>query len=204
MFAFDVTSDAPDSQPAVICELESEKFSDSVTQVRFNHDSKMVAMCDMSGSLRVYSSLTSSPSKKYSLLWSHEIESDVEQMSWHAEANVLFCSTSDGYFYMFKVSNSGESEMRVMYAGDNVSLSCFRVLKDGKRAVCCYNNGTIRFWDLKTSQPISSLISCHDGEIICAELNQEGKSCLNFAFFLCFRYFKNSRALVLFNYHKTL
>lgn len=173
VFAFD---DTDPSKPAV-CRLETEKFSDSVTQVRFNHDGKLLAMCDMSGCVRVYSTPSTSTSK-YSLLWSHEIESDVEQISWHPEANVLFCSTADGYFYMFKVSNSGESEMRVMYAGDNVSLSCFRILKDGKRAVCCYASGTIRFWDLKSGQVVTSLVSCHDGEIICVGLNQEGRNFL--------------------------
>lgn len=166
--------DESESSKPAKCQLETEKFSDSVTQVRFNHDGKLLAMCDMSGRVRVYSVTTNS---KYSVAWSHEIDSDVEQMSWHPEANVLFCSTADGYLYMFKVSggaNESAGEMRVMYAGDNVSLSCFRVLKDGKRAVCCYNNGTIRFWDLKSCQPTASLVGCHEGEIICVEVNQEG------------------------------
>lgn len=163
------TYDASNKSKAAECELETEKFSDSVTQVRFNHDGRLVAMCDMSGRARVYN-----VSNK-TLLWSHEIDSDVEQMSWHAQANVLFFSTSDGYFYMFKIGSSGESEMRIMYAGDNVGLSSFRILPDGKRAVCCYNSGTIRFWDLKNAQPIpSSLVNCHEGEIICCELNHDG------------------------------
>lgn len=166
VFAFEASNA---SKPAE-CQLETEKFADSVTQVRFNYDGRLVAMCDMSGRARVYTLATKE------LLWSHEIESDVEQMSWHAQANVLFFSTSDGYFYMFKIANSGESEMRIMYAGDNAGLSCFRVLGDGKRAVCCYNTGSIRFWDLKSNQPIAapSLVNCHEGEIISAELNHDG------------------------------
>lgn len=164
--------------------METEKFSDSVTQVGFNHDGKLLAMCDMSGRLRVY---TVSSRK---LLWSHEIDSDVEQMAWHTEANVLFCSTADGYFYMFKIANSGESEMRIMYAGDNVGLSCFRVLRDGKRAACAYNSGNVRFWDLKSGQTINSLPNCHEAEIISIELNSEGFQILTKSFYVNLNRFK--------------
>lgn len=109
------------------------------------------------------------------MIWSYEIDSDVEHMQWHLQANVLFCSTADGYLYMFKiVASSSESEMKIMYAGDNASLSCFSILRDGMRAVCCYNSGTVRFWDLKSGQTLSTLVNCHEAEVICVELNHDG------------------------------
>lgn len=147
------------------CLIETEKFKDSVTNVKFSFDGKYVAMADMSGTIRVYTVDTKE------LHWSHDVESDTEQLAWHPSCNVLFCSTSDGYFYMFKLSTN---EIKMMYAGDNASLSCFRILKDGLRAVCCYNNGTVRFWDLKSTQSLFNLHNAHESDIICVDSNIDG------------------------------
>jgi len=106
------------------------------------------------------------------LFWSHDIEMDLETLNWHPNCNVLFCSTSDGYFIMFKISTN---EIKMMYFGDNVILSCFRILKDGKRAVCCYNNGNVRIVDLKTGQPEFNILEAHENDIITVDVSSDGK-----------------------------
>ncbi len=146
-------------------EIESEKFKDSVTNVKFSHDGKFLAACDMAGGIRVYMI------ESKSLHWSYDLETDIEMVNWHPSCNVLFVSTSDGQFFMFKISTN---EIKVMYSGDDTSLSCFMILRDGKRAVCCYNNGTIRFWDLKSSQVTHSIAKAHEADIICMDMNLEG------------------------------
>ena len=145
--------------------LKTDKFNDSVTCVSFSCDGKYIAAGDMAGNLRVYLV------EDKSLFWSYEVGSDLEVIDWHPSCNVLFCGTSDGQFIMFKLSTN---EIKVMYSGDNESLSCFKILKDGKRAVCCYNNGTVRFWDLKTAQTLFNIANAHEGAILCMDVNQDG------------------------------
>ena len=144
---------------------ECEKFADSVTNIKFSCDGKYLAVSDMSGKIRVYINQTKE------LFWSHDIEMDLETLGWHPNCNVLFCSTSDGYFMMFKISTN---EIKMMYFGDNTVLSCFRILKDGKRAVCCYNNGNIRIIDLKSGQPEFNILNAHENDIICMDLSNDG------------------------------
>jgi WD40 repeat protein len=147
--------------------FECEKMSDSVTNVKFSFDGKYLAVGDMAGNLSVYS--VESKSK----VWSYEIGNDVELIEWHPMAHVLFSSTCDGNFLMFKVP-SESSEVKVMYAGDNAALSCFSLLKDGKRAVCCYNNGNVRIWDLKTTQAAFNISKAHQGDILTVDINSDG------------------------------
>ena len=104
--------------------LETEKFADSVTNLRFSHDGKYLAVSDMSGNIRVYQVDT------LELFWCYDTETDIESLNWHPSCNVLFCGTVEGQFMMFKISTN---EIKIMYNGDNSSLSCFKILNDGKQ-----------------------------------------------------------------------
>ena len=145
--------------------IKTDKLKDSVTNVKFSNDGKYVAISDMSGLIRVYMIETKS------LHWTHDLETDIESLGWHPNCNVLFCSTSDGYFYMFKFSTE---EIRVMYSGDDAGLGSFRILKDGKRAVTVYNNGNVRFWDIKSGQTVHNLLQVHNEDILTMDLNSDG------------------------------
>lgn len=159
-FVWSITSEKPEMK------FETEKFSDSVTFLKFSCDGKYLALSDMSGKIRVYLVST------FELFWSYDVETDMESMSWHPSCNVLFCGTNEGQFIMFKISTN---EVKYMFNGDNTSLSCFQVLKDGKQAACCYNNGNIRIWDLKSGQPVFNLVKAHEEDIICIDVSADGK-----------------------------
>ncbi|CAF0704535.1 unnamed protein product [Brachionus calyciflorus] len=145
--------------------IKTEKFKDSVNNIKFSNDGKYVAMSDMSGLIHVYLI------ENKTLHWSHDLETDIETLGWHPNCNILFCSTSDGYFYMFKFSTG---EIRVMYSGDEAGLGCFKILKDGKRAVTAYGNGNVRFWDIKSGQTIHNLLKAHEGDILSMDLSSDG------------------------------
>jgi len=150
---------------------ESEKFSDSVTCVKFSHDGKYVAVADLAGSLRVYL-IDELQQHKAEPHWSHELGVDLETLTWHPQCNVLFAGTAnEGQFWMFKLSTG---EMKCMYAGDQCSLSSIRLLKDGKHAACAYHNGTVRVWDLKSGKAVHTVSALHEKrEIICLDTTQD-------------------------------
>lgn len=43
------------------------------------------------------------------------------------------------------------------------------------KAVCCYTNGNIRFWDLKSGKTTYNLVNAHDSDIICMDLSADSK-----------------------------
>lgn len=145
--------------------FEMPKFDDSVTTIKFSCDGKYLAASDMGGKIRVYLV------ENYELFWSYDVEMDIEKISWHPDCNVLFCSTSEGQFIMFKISTN---EVKFMTNGDDTPLSCFKILKDGKQAVCCYNNGNVRIWDLKTGLTVHNILKAHEEDIICVDCSADG------------------------------
>lgn len=172
-FVYSITTDKTEQL------FESEKFQDSVTNVKFSFDGKYLAASDMGGKIRVYLV------ENFELFWEHDVESDLESLQWHPNIHVLFCGTSDGNFNMFKISTN---EVKIMYNGDNAALSCFRILKDGVQAACCYNNGNIRIWDLKSGKSVHNLLKAHDkpvtdeemeeevgSDILCVDMSADGK-----------------------------
>ena len=145
--------------------FQTEKFQDSVVNIKFSYNGKFLAIADMSGKIRIYEVETKS------LHWSYDVESDLETLNWHPSCNVLFCGTAEGYFCMFKFATN---EVKMMYSGDNSSVSNFMILKDGKRAACSYKSGALRIWDLKNSQVIHNILKAHEGEILCMDLSSDG------------------------------
>ena len=161
----DVIDDEDDDKLRIL--IESEKFADSVTNVAFSCDGKYVAAADMAGNIRVYALDTRH------VHWSHSLESDIESgcLRWHPSCNVLFAGTSDGNFYMFKLATG---EIKVMYGGEETSLTCFNILKDGKRAACAYQNGSVRIWDLKSASTLHNLSKAHTGDILSMDTSVDG------------------------------
>merc|ERR1719167_854785 len=116
-----------------------EGWKDSVNCATWSADGQHLALCDMSGMIKVY---------KYPGLveeWSFEV-SDITWLRWHTVANVLFCGTADSEMWMWKIP-SGESKL---YQGQGEKTECGCLMADGKRAVCGYTDGSIRLFDLKS------------------------------------------------------
>lgn len=147
--------------------LETEKFEDSVTMLKFSSDGKYLAVSDMSGKIRVYQ-----VNDTCELFWCYDTEIDLETLDWHPGCNVLFCATAEGQFMMFKISTN---EIKIMYSGDDCRLTCFKILKEGKHAVCCYANGNVRMWDLKTGQATFSIVKAHEEEVLCMDVSEDGR-----------------------------
>jgi WD40 repeat protein len=162
MYLWAYKSDQPEKYELI---MQSEKFSDSVTSLSFSCDGKYLASADMAGNIRVFLI------ENKTLFWSYEVGSDLETLDWHPNCNVLFCGTSDGQFIMFKLSSN---EVKIMYSGSNSSVTCFKILKDGKRAACGYNNGSVRFWDLKTSETVFNITNAHQDSVMCMDLSADG------------------------------
>ncbi|KAJ8971770.1 hypothetical protein NQ317_004700 [Molorchus minor] len=79
--------------------LECTGHKDSVTDVAFNYDNQYLATADMSGMIQVWSV------EQKKLVWCFEGD-DMEWMSWHHKANVLFSGYEDGLLRLWNIKET--------------------------------------------------------------------------------------------------
>ncbi|XP_015265513.1 PREDICTED: angio-associated migratory cell protein [Gekko japonicus] len=145
--------------------FECSGHKDSVTCAGFSHDSTFVATGDMSGLIKVWRVDTKEE------IWSFEV-GDLEWMEWHPQAHILLAGTADGNSWMWKIPG-GDCKT---FQGPNCPATCGHVLPDGKRAVVGYEDGTVRFWDLKQGSSLHVLKGQdgHQGPLTCVASNKDG------------------------------
>ncbi|XP_061082388.1 angio-associated migratory cell protein isoform X2 [Conger conger] len=145
--------------------FECTGHKDSVTCASFSHDSKLVATGDMSGLVKVWKVETKEE------VWSFEV-GDLEWMEWHRCAPVLLAGAADGSVWMWKVPGG---DCRT-FQSPGCRAVCGAVLPDGKRAVVGYEDGVVRFWDLKQGNTIHVIKGSdgHQGALTCMACNTDG------------------------------
>jgi len=139
-----------------------DDWKDSINSVNWSNDGQHLAICDMAGTIKVFKY------PGYSEEWSFEV-GDINFLSWHPVANVLFCGTTDSELWMWKIP-SGVSKL---FQGQGEKTECGEILADGKRAICGYTDGSLRLFDLKSGENIYTInkgvahvdtvnsVSCH-------------------------------------------
>lgn len=119
--------------------FECSGHKDSVIEVSFNFDSSFVATADMSGMVQVWSI------SEKKLVWCNEGD-DIEWLTWHPAANVLFCGCHSGDIYLWQIPRGN---CKVLAAKTNFSTNCGQVLPNGKQLLAGYEDGYIRLWNIK-------------------------------------------------------
>ncbi|XP_046859614.1 angio-associated migratory cell protein-like [Xenia sp. Carnegie-2017] len=136
---------------------------DSVTCVKFSHDSKYVATGDMSGLIKVWSFTTGVE------IWSFET-SDLEWLLWHHGAHVLFAGTADGEFWMWKIPDGACKT----FQSHGPKTTCAHLLNDGKRICVGYGDGSLKLWDLKNANYMFHVSGnyAHKTSTTCIDVNE--------------------------------
>jgi len=114
---------------------------DSITSVGFNHDGSLLATGDMAGFVQVWN--VASQSK----VWEFET-GDLNWMKWHHASNVLLAGTNEGELWMWLVPQGNTRT----FPNYGVPTNNGDLMKDGKRAVLGYEDGSVRVFDLKTTE----------------------------------------------------
>ena len=131
---------------------EISGHKDSVTFAEFSNNGKYFVTADMSGTVQVWTA------SDYSLKWNFDF-SDIEWLSWHPVAIVLFIGTVDGDIYM--TVPSGDCKI-LPGSGQKTTAGC--VLPNGKQLFAGYENGNLVLWDLKTTAQLFCLKGDHGHE----------------------------------------
>ena len=140
---------------------------DSVTCCNFNHDGTLLSTGDMSGVIKVWNV------EKQEQICDFET-GDLEWLQWHSAANILLAGTSDGEVWMWKIPK-GESKI---FPSPGCTCTNGKILPGGKTAAFTYSDGSLRIFDLKTTQVIHAVSKdkeSHRDAISDVDFDSDGK-----------------------------
>lgn len=157
--------------------FKCEGHKDSVTCASFNAAGTMVATGDMSGFIQVWSI------ESKSQIWNFET-GDLEWMQWHPVAPVLLAGTHDGQCWMWQIPKGNCKT----FASHGVVACCGSFLPDGKSAAVGYEDGSLKLFDLKTTEALHTVkgrdahnagvseVTVHSSEQLIATSSLDGTS----------------------------
>ncbi|XP_022655869.1 angio-associated migratory cell protein-like isoform X2 [Varroa destructor] len=143
--------------------LELTGFKDSVPYVGFSHDEKFVMAADMAGNINVWEVSTKE------IVFSTEV-GDITWTEWHTSSAILFAGTQDGSISMWLIP-SGNMKLLNSFGETTTSV---KLLPDGRHLLAGYGDGSVRLWDLKTCQIITTIWKLHQGEVLSIDVNSSG------------------------------
>lgn len=148
--------------------FECSGHKDSVVFADFNKDGTLLATADMGGFIQVWKMETRQ------CIWSYD-SSDLEWTTWHPLANVLLAGFVSGEVWMWKVP-SGDLKV---FPSPSCRCTSGAIHPEGKTAVFGYEDGSVRVYDLKTSQIVHSFTKgkdSHNGEVNNISYDQDGSN----------------------------
>ncbi|XP_015181937.1 PREDICTED: angio-associated migratory cell protein [Polistes dominula] len=128
--------------------LNCTDHKDSIIFAEFNFDETYLATGDMSGIIQLWRL------SDKSMIWNYNM-GDATWMKWHMAANVLIAGSVNGEIFMWKVP---DGDCKVLQGFGNRTEAGV-ILPDGKRLAVGYEDGTIRVFDLKSNNMISTIPS---------------------------------------------
>lgn len=148
---------------------------ESVVEAKFNFDGTYVATADLNGCVKVWKTSNKALHDEY------QTGDEIQWMSWHPAANVLFAGCTSGASYMWRLPMT---QLKILY-GHGSATNCGMLLPDGKRLVVGYTDGQVTTFDLKAGKelhsykhPDNEAVTCmdvyRDNNLIAAAFNQDG------------------------------
>lgn len=156
--------------------FECSGHKESVESVCFNHNNTYLATGDLDGCIKVWSL------KDATEIWTFDI-AEIQWMTWHPKAPLLLAGDTEGNVWLWNIPYSHSKTL----PSNGHACICGSFLPDGKRAVCGYEDGSLRIWDLKSITTIhnfppspqhhrSSILTldCHHGNSLVASGGADG------------------------------
>ncbi|KAF0296848.1 Angio-associated migratory cell protein [Amphibalanus amphitrite] len=145
--------------------LTTSGHKDSVTQVAFSSDGKLLAAGDMAGLVQVYRV----PGGEK--VWEFDTGLDLTWMAWHSVAPALLAGTQDGQGWMWRIPRGDTKTL----ASHGSGWSKAALLADGAHLLAGYEDGSARLWQLRSGQPVQQFsgAAAHSSPVTCAAAHRD-------------------------------
>lgn len=122
-------------------------YKDSVVSTKLSAKETYVATGDMSGLIIVWKLDTKEK------VFEYEVE-DLQWLDWHPILDHVLIAGTESAAWMFNVTDPSQVKT---FPGFGISCTAGKVFPSGTKSIMGYEDGSIRFWDLKTVSATSTL-----------------------------------------------
>eukprot|EP01027_Heterolobosea_sp_BB2_P008699 GEZU01012909.1.p1 GENE.GEZU01012909.1~~GEZU01012909.1.p1 ORF type:complete len:391 (+),score=87.71 GEZU01012909.1:67-1239(+) len=139
--------------------------TDSITEVAFNYDGKLIATASLDATIKIWDSATGELSTTV-----EGPGEGIEWIQWHQKGNILLAGSSDGTAWMWNIKSKASSCLQV-FAGHSASVTCGGFTSDGKNVVTGSADGSLRVWNPRsgTSSAVFSGDMFTSGSVLCVQ-----------------------------------
>ncbi|EPQ54103.1 WD40 repeat-like protein [Gloeophyllum trabeum ATCC 11539] len=130
--------------------------TDSVTCVAFSSDGELLSTGGMDGKVRVWRRVGKEDWKTWEFLTELQGPDEAMWLRWHPKGHVLLAGANDTTVWMWQLPSGNTMQVFVGHTGP---VQCGEFTPDGKRIVTADADGTLCYWDPRSSSPVFKLTS---------------------------------------------
>ncbi|KAF7797103.1 hypothetical protein EIP86_008295 [Pleurotus ostreatoroseus] len=128
--------------------------TDSVTSTAFSSDGEMIATGGMDGKVRVWRRVGKEDFKRWEFLTELQGPDEVMWLRWHPKGPVLLAGSNDTTVWLWQLPSGNTMQV---FAGHTGPVQTGAFTPDGKRIVTADADGTLIFWDPRSTAPVFKL-----------------------------------------------
>ncbi|KAG2146190.1 ribosome biogenesis protein Sqt1 [Suillus bovinus] len=127
---------------------------DSVCSASFSSDGQMVATGGMDGKVRIWRRVGTTDFRNWEFLTELQGPDEVILLRWHPRGTILLAGSNDSTVWLWQLPSGNTMQV---FAGHSGPVQCGEFTPDGKRIVTASEDGTLIYWDPRSSTPLFKL-----------------------------------------------
>ncbi|KAG2074258.1 ribosome biogenesis protein Sqt1 [Suillus decipiens] len=128
--------------------------ADSVCSASFSSDGQMVATGGMDGRVRIWRRVGTVDFRNWEFLTELQGPDEVIWLRWHPRGTILLAGSNDSTVWLWQLPSGNTMQV---FAGHSGPVQCGEFTPDGKRIVTASEDGTLMYWDPRSSTPLFKL-----------------------------------------------
>lgn len=128
--------------------------TDSVCSASFSSDGQMVATGGMDGRVRIWRRVGTVNFRNWEFLTELQGPDEVIWLRWHPRGTILLAGSNDSTVWLWQLPSGNTMQV---FAGHSGPVQCGEFTPDGKRIVTASEDGTLMYWDPRSSTPLFKL-----------------------------------------------
>jgi ribosome assembly protein SQT1 len=128
--------------------------TDSVCSASFSSDGQMVATGGMDGKVRIWRRVGAVDFRNWEFLTELQGPDEVIWLRWHPRGAILLAGSNDSTVWLWQLPSGNTMQV---FAGHSGPVQCGEFTPDGKRIVTASEDGTLIYWDPRSSTPVFKL-----------------------------------------------
>ncbi|KAF8841229.1 ribosome biogenesis protein Sqt1 [Paxillus ammoniavirescens] len=130
--------------------------TDSVCSTAFSFDGELIATGGMDGKVRIWRRVGKVNYRTWEFLTELQGPDEVMWLRWHPKGSILLAGSNDTTVWLWQLPSGNTMQV---FAGHTGPVQCGEFTPDGKRIVTACADGTLVYWDPRSSNPIFKLTS---------------------------------------------